>query len=120
MQQSMKESQEAYAIGRSIALLLLAVTLFLATLRGDQRHARALPCPIEQAVQHAERIAAGDLTKEILVTNQSEDRAIAAGYAGDEQPAVGNHQGRSRRICSGGVRGAAGFGFLAESFAGNQ
>ena len=71
MQQTMKESQEAYAVGRRIALLLLAVTLFLATFAAISV-TRSITGPIEQAVEHAERIAAGDLTKEILVTNRSE------------------------------------------------
>jgi methyl-accepting chemotaxis protein len=71
MQQSMKESQEAYAVGRRIALFLLVATLFLATLAAISV-TQSITTPIEQAVEHAERIAAGDLTKEILVTNRSE------------------------------------------------
>src|SRR6202451_206233 len=71
MQQSMKESQEDYTVGRRIALLLLALTLFLATLSALSV-TKSITAPIEQAVQHAERIAAGDLTREIAVTNRSE------------------------------------------------
>jgi methyl-accepting chemotaxis protein len=71
MQQSMKESQDAYGVGRRIALLLLSVTLFLATLAAISV-TKSITTPIEKAVQHAERIAAGDLTKEIEVTNYSE------------------------------------------------
>jgi methyl-accepting chemotaxis protein len=71
MQESMKESQEAYAVGRRIALFLLVVTLVLATLAAISV-TKSITVPIEQAVEHAERIAAGDLTKEIVVTNQSE------------------------------------------------
>jgi methyl-accepting chemotaxis protein len=71
MQQSMKESQEAYAVGRRIALFLLAGTLFLATFAAISV-TKSITTPIEQAVEHAERIAAGDLTREIVVTNQSE------------------------------------------------
>ena len=71
MQQTMKESQEAYAVGRRIALLLLAATLFLATFAAISV-TRSITGPIKQAVEHAERIAAGDLTREILVTNRSE------------------------------------------------
>jgi methyl-accepting chemotaxis protein len=71
MQQSMKESQEAYAVGRRMALFLLVATLFLATLAAISV-TKSITTPIEQAVEHAERIAAGDLTKEILVTNRSE------------------------------------------------
>jgi methyl-accepting chemotaxis protein len=71
MQQSMKETQEAYAVGRRIALLILALTLFLATIAAISV-TRSITTPIEQAVEHAERIAAGDLTREINVTNRSE------------------------------------------------
>jgi methyl-accepting chemotaxis protein len=71
MQQSMKESQEAYTVGRRIALLLLSLTLFLATFAAISV-TRSITAPIEQAVGHAERIAAGDLTREIVVTNRSE------------------------------------------------
>jgi methyl-accepting chemotaxis protein len=71
MQQSMKESQEAYILGRRIALLLLIVTLILATLAAIGV-TKSITVPIQQAVEHAERIAAGDLTREILVTNRSE------------------------------------------------
>jgi methyl-accepting chemotaxis protein len=71
VQESMKESQEAYAMGRRIALLLLVVTIVLATFAAISV-TKSITVPIEQAVLHAERIAAGDLTKEIVVTNQSE------------------------------------------------
>lgn len=71
MAQSMKESQEAYATGRRIALLLLLVILSLAAIAAVSV-TRSITRPIQQAVEHAERIAAGDLTKEILVTNRSE------------------------------------------------
>ncbi|MGB6634027.1 MAG: MCP four helix bundle domain-containing protein [Terriglobales bacterium] len=71
MQQSMKESQDAYAMGRRVALLLLVVTLILATFAAISV-TKSITVPIQQAVQHAESIAAGDLTKEILVTNRSE------------------------------------------------
>jgi methyl-accepting chemotaxis protein len=71
MQESMKESQEAYTMGRTIALFLLVVILVLATLAAISV-TRSITVPIEQAVEHAERIAAGDLTKEIVVTNRSE------------------------------------------------
>jgi methyl-accepting chemotaxis protein len=71
MQESMKESQEAYTMGRTMALFLLVVILVLATLAAISV-TRSITVPIEQAVEHAERIAAGDLTKEIVVTNRSE------------------------------------------------
>jgi methyl-accepting chemotaxis protein len=69
--QSMKQSQEAYATGRGIALLLLIGTLVLATLSAISV-TKSITVPIQQAVDHAERIAAGDLTREIAVTNHSE------------------------------------------------
>src|SRR5580658_8014221 len=71
MQQSIKESQDAYALGRRVALLLLVVTLILATLAAISV-TKSITVPIQQAVKHAERIAAGDLSREILVTNRSE------------------------------------------------
>jgi methyl-accepting chemotaxis protein len=71
MQQSMKESQEDYTVGRRIALLLLALTLLLATAAAISV-TKSITVPIEQAVEHAERIAVGDLTREIAVTNRSE------------------------------------------------
>ena len=115
----MKESQDAYALGRRIALLLLVVTLILSTLAAFSV-TKSITVPIQHAVEHAERIAAGDLTKEILVTNSFRDRPIAAGHAGNEQQAVRHHPGRSRRFRSGCFRGAAGFRIVAESLAGNQ
>jgi methyl-accepting chemotaxis protein len=71
MEQSMRDGQEAYTLGRSIALLLLAGTLILATLAAVSV-TKSITVPIRQAVEHAERIAAGDLTKEIVVTNRAE------------------------------------------------
>jgi methyl-accepting chemotaxis protein len=71
MQQSMKDGQDAYAMGRRIAFLLLAVTLIMATFAAISV-TKSITTPIEQAVEHAERIAAGDLTREINVTNRSE------------------------------------------------
>ena len=71
MQQSMKEGQEAYALGRRIALLILVVTLIFATFAATSV-TKSITVPIQRAVEHAERIAAGDLTREIVVTNGSE------------------------------------------------
>ncbi|MGB0043299.1 MAG: methyl-accepting chemotaxis protein, partial [Terriglobales bacterium] len=71
MGQSMKESQDAYALGRRVALLLLVITLILSTLAAFSV-TKSITVPIKHAVEHAERIAAGDLTREILVTNSSE------------------------------------------------
>jgi methyl-accepting chemotaxis protein len=69
--QSMKESQDGYVMGRRVALLILVVTLLLATLAAISV-TKSITVPIQQAVKHAERIAAGDLTREISVTNRSE------------------------------------------------
>jgi methyl-accepting chemotaxis protein len=71
MEQTMKESQQAYAAGRSVALVLLVITLILATLTAVSV-TTSITTPIQQAVEHAQRIAAGDLTREITITNRSE------------------------------------------------
>jgi methyl-accepting chemotaxis protein len=71
MAQSMKEGQNAYNVGRAIGLLILVVTLVLTTFAAISV-TKSITVPIQQAVEHAERIAAGDLTREILVTNRSE------------------------------------------------
>ena len=71
MQQSMKESHDAYTNGRRIAIVLMFVTLGLAVL-ASVGVTRSITIPIQQAVKQAQYIAVGDLTKEIAVTNQSE------------------------------------------------
>jgi methyl-accepting chemotaxis protein len=71
MEQSIKEGQESYAVGRRIALSLLVVTLIVSPLVAISI-TKSITVPIQQAVEHAERIAAGDLTKEIVITNSSE------------------------------------------------
>jgi methyl-accepting chemotaxis protein len=71
MAQTMKESRETYATGRRFALLLLVVILVLATVAAISV-TKSITVPIQRAVEHAERIAAGDLSKEIAVTNRSE------------------------------------------------
>jgi methyl-accepting chemotaxis protein len=71
VQQAVKESTQAYAVGRRIALVMLGLTLLLAAAAGVAV-TKSLTVPIAQVVSHAERIAAGDLTREILVTNASE------------------------------------------------
>jgi len=62
MEQSIKDGQESYAVGRRIALLLLVVTLIVSPLVAIGI-TKSITVPIQQAVEHAERIAAGDLTK---------------------------------------------------------
>ncbi len=71
MAQSMKDSQEGYALGRKMGLLLLIVTLIVSPLVAVNV-TRSITLPIKQVVEYAERVAAGDLTKEIMVTNRSE------------------------------------------------
>ncbi len=71
VQQSMKESQEVYIFGRRVAWLLLAITLVLGTFAAISV-TRSITIPIGQAVEHAQRIASGDLTRNIQVTNHSE------------------------------------------------
>ena len=71
MEQSIKDSQDAYALGRRIALLLLMITLIVSPLVAISV-TKGITLPIQQVVEHAQRIAAGDLTKEIVVTNRSE------------------------------------------------
>jgi methyl-accepting chemotaxis protein len=71
MQQSMKQSQDAFTNGRRFAFLLFLLTLIISPLVAISV-TRSITGPIQQAVEHAERIASGDLTKEIVITNQSE------------------------------------------------
>ena len=71
MQQSIKESQDDYTAGRRIAIVLMFVTLGLAVLASIVV-TRSISIPIRQAVKQAQYIAAGDLTREIAVTNRSE------------------------------------------------
>jgi methyl-accepting chemotaxis protein len=71
MQQSMGENQEAFAAGRKMALLLMILALIVSPLIA-YNVTRSITVPIRQAVEHAERIAAGDLTREIPITNKSE------------------------------------------------
>jgi methyl-accepting chemotaxis protein len=71
MAQSMKDSQDAYALGRKMALLVLICAFVLTTFVAINV-TNSITVPIQQAVGHAERIAGGDLTKEIVVTNRSE------------------------------------------------
>ena len=68
MQQSIKQSQEAYATGRRIALLLMLVTLGVAVL-ASVTVTRSITIPIQQVVEQAQHIAAGDLTREIQVVS---------------------------------------------------
>jgi methyl-accepting chemotaxis protein len=71
MDKSMKENQEAFATGRKAALFLMILALIVSPLVAYSV-TRSITVPISQAVQQAERIAAGDLTREIPVTSRSE------------------------------------------------
>jgi methyl-accepting chemotaxis protein len=71
MQQSIADSADAYSKGRRIALGLLVFTLLLAAAAAITV-TRSITIPIQQAVEHAQAIAAGDLNRTIQVTNQSE------------------------------------------------
>ncbi len=119
MQQTMKESQQAYAVGRSIALLLLIATLILSHTGGHQRDEEHYqPHPAGRRARRAHRRGRsnpGDSGHQCI-----RDRPIAAGHARDEQPAVGHHSRRPRRFCGGCFGCPAGFRFLTESLAGNQ
>ncbi|HWZ43326.1 MAG TPA: methyl-accepting chemotaxis protein [Candidatus Saccharimonadales bacterium] len=70
-QQSIKESDDARALARRSTLVLLLITLLMAA-GGSFAVTRSITTPIAQVVAHAQRIAAGDLTREITVTGHSE------------------------------------------------
>jgi len=71
VEQSMKESQAEYVMGRRIALLLVAATLILAVFAAISV-TKSITLPIQHSVELAESIASGDLTREITVTSLSE------------------------------------------------
>jgi methyl-accepting chemotaxis protein len=71
VQKSIKESADSYARARRLALIVFVLALVLAA-AGAFAVTRTITRPIQQAVEHAEAIAAGDLNRTILVTDQSE------------------------------------------------
>jgi methyl-accepting chemotaxis protein len=71
VQRSIKESADAYSRARRLALLVFIVTLLLAA-TSALVITRTITRPIQQAVDHAEAIAAGDLNRTIHVTDKSE------------------------------------------------
>jgi methyl-accepting chemotaxis protein len=71
VQKSIKESTEAYSRARRAALTVFVITLLLAAF-GAFGVTRTITRPIQQAVAHAEAIAAGDLNRTISVSDQSE------------------------------------------------
>jgi methyl-accepting chemotaxis protein len=70
-QKTIRDSAAAYSLGRRLGLILLVITLVVAA-AGSVAVSRSITKPIAQVVEHAERIAAGDLTREIAVTGRSE------------------------------------------------
>jgi methyl-accepting chemotaxis protein len=71
VQHSIKESVDAYGRARRAAAMIFIVTLLLAA-GGAYYVTRSITLPIQQAVEHAQAIAGGDLTRTIQATNQSE------------------------------------------------
>jgi methyl-accepting chemotaxis protein len=71
VQKSIKDSNDAYSRGRRVALLVLVVTLLLAA-GGAFAITKTITVPIQQAVEHAEAIANGDLNRTIQATDESE------------------------------------------------
>ncbi len=71
VQKAIKDSADAYARARRIALVVFTLTLLLAGF-GAFSVTRTITVPIQQAVGHAEAIAAGDLNRTIQVTDMSE------------------------------------------------
>jgi methyl-accepting chemotaxis protein len=71
VQRSIHQSAEAYNKSRQLALLVFVPTLILATI-GAIAITRTITVPIQQAVEHAEAIAGGDLSRPIDVANESE------------------------------------------------
>ncbi len=71
VQKSVKESADAYARARRLALTVFLLTLLLASV-GAYAVTRTITVPIRQAVEHAEAIAAGDLNRAIAVSDNSE------------------------------------------------
>jgi methyl-accepting chemotaxis protein len=71
VQHAIKESADAYSRARRIALIVFVLTLLLAA-GGAYAVTRTITVPIQQAVEHAEAIAAGDLCRTIQVSDKSE------------------------------------------------
>jgi len=71
VQQSIRESADAYTRGRRVAFVFLAFTLLLAA-GSAITVTKSITVPIQRAVDHAQAIAAGDLNRTIHVTDRSE------------------------------------------------
>jgi methyl-accepting chemotaxis protein len=71
VQRSIKDSVDAYGRARRAALMIFIVTLLLAA-SGAYFVTRSITRPIRQAVDHAQAIAGGDLTRTIQAGDESE------------------------------------------------
>lgn len=71
VQRTIKESADAYARARRAALIIFVITLILAA-GGAYYITRTITVPIRQAVDHAQAIAGGDLTRTIQASDESE------------------------------------------------
>jgi methyl-accepting chemotaxis protein len=71
VQRSIQQSADAYSKGRRIAMLAFLLTLLLAS-SGAIVVTRSITGPIQQAVEHAQSIASGDLRRTIQGTDRSE------------------------------------------------
>jgi methyl-accepting chemotaxis protein len=71
VQKAIRESADAYARARRIAMFAFVLTLIIAGV-GAFAMTRTITVPIRQAVGHAEAIASGDLTRTIQVSDNSE------------------------------------------------
>jgi methyl-accepting chemotaxis protein len=71
VQQAIKESADAYSRGLRLAVVLLTLTMIVATW-GAIAVTRSITIPIRQVVEHAQSIAGGDLTRTVSVSDESE------------------------------------------------
>jgi len=71
VQESVKASNEAFVFGRHVAFVVLPLALLLGALAAFVV-TRSVTVPILEVVEHAESIAAGDLTKTISVNRKDE------------------------------------------------
>jgi methyl-accepting chemotaxis protein len=71
VQRSIKDAADAYSKGRRLVMLVFVMTLLFAGV-GAFAVTKTITVPIQRAVEHAEAIAAGDLNRTILVTDQAE------------------------------------------------
>jgi methyl-accepting chemotaxis protein len=70
-QKTINDSAAAYGVGVVIGVILLVITVVMAG-AAAAAVTRSITAPIAGVVEHAQRIAAGDLTGEIVVAGRSE------------------------------------------------